>query len=253
MLDLIRDAADTDVLVGLMLAATVAGLVRGLSGFGSAMIFIPVASALTDPATAVVLLFVTDELLTLPMLVTATRRCSWREVLPLGLGAAFTVPLGVWLLVVVDPITMRWVISTLILVLVVVLATGWRWSRPPGLASTVAVGGASGLSGGMTGLGGPPVILFWMAGPDGPATLRANVIVFLGIVGVFNFFGYLVGDLLTSERVALGLALIPAYGAALLLGIWLFRFATTRFYRGLAFGLCALAAVTSLPLFDGLL
>jgi hypothetical protein len=29
--------------------------------------------------------------------------------------------------------------------------------------------------------------------------------------------------------------------------------AEPRFYRGLAFGLCALAAVTSLPLFDGLL
>src|SRR5262245_25959592 len=115
MLDLIRDAVDTDVLVGLMLAATVAGLVRGLSGFGSAMIFIPVASALTDPPTAVVLLFVTDELLTVPMVVAATRRCAWREVLPLSLGAALTVPLGVWLLVVVNPIAMRWVISILIL------------------------------------------------------------------------------------------------------------------------------------------
>lgn len=40
--------------------------------------------------TAVVSLFVTDELLTIPLLVTATRRCSWREVLPLSLGAAFT-------------------------------------------------------------------------------------------------------------------------------------------------------------------
>src|SRR5262245_462667 len=168
MLDLIRDAVDTQVLVGLMLAATVAGLVRGLAGFGSAMIFIPVASALTDPPTAVVLLFVTDELLTIPLVVAATRRCAWREVLPLVLGAALTVPLGVWLLVVVDPLAMRWLISILILVLVGVLATGWRWSHRPGPASTVAVGGASGLSGGMTGLGGPPVILFWMAGQDSP-------------------------------------------------------------------------------------
>ena len=33
MPDLIRDAADTDVLLGLMVAATVAGLVRGLPLF----------------------------------------------------------------------------------------------------------------------------------------------------------------------------------------------------------------------------
>jgi len=119
----------------------------------------------------------------------------------------------VWLLVVMDPTAMRWVISTLILVLIGVLATGWRWSRPPSLPSTVAVGGASGLTGGMTGLGGPPVILFWMAGQDGPRVLRANIIVFLTFVGMFNLVGYVVGDLMTGERIALGVTLIPAYGA----------------------------------------
>jgi len=70
---------------------------------------------------------------------------------------------------------------------------------------------------------------------------------------VFNLVGYVVGGLITAERLALGLALIPAYGLALVLGARLFRYATPGFFRGLAFGLCALAALTSLPLFDGLL
>src|SRR5919106_6814645 len=96
---LIGDAVSAQVLVGLALAATVAGVVRGFSGFGSAMIFIPIASALTNPPTAVVLLLF-DTLLTVPLVVRAVRRCSWREVLPLGLGAVVTVPLGVWLLIV---------------------------------------------------------------------------------------------------------------------------------------------------------
>jgi uncharacterized protein len=252
MLDLIDQVADPATVLWLAIAAAVAGLVRGLSGFGSAMIFVPIAGALTSPSTAVVLLFVTDELLTLPMVVAATKRCSWREVLLLAAGAACTVPVGVWLLVVLDPTLMRWVISSLILVLVAVLASGWRWRRPPSQVSTVAVGGASGLTGGMTGLGGPPVILFWMAGQDGPAQVRANIIVFLTFTGVFNFVGYVVGGLITDERVALGLALTPAYGLALLLGVWLFRFATPRFFRGLALGLCALAALTGMPLFAAL-
>lgn len=34
MLELIRDAVDADVLIGLTLAVTVAGLVRGFSGAG---------------------------------------------------------------------------------------------------------------------------------------------------------------------------------------------------------------------------
>jgi uncharacterized protein len=250
MLDLIGELADPWTVGWLGIAAAVAGLVRGLSGFGSAMIFVPIASALTSPPTAIVLLFVTDTLLTLPMVARASRRCAWREVFPLAAGAACTAPVGVWLLVVVDPTLMRWVISSLILVLVAVLASGWRWRRRPNRPATVAVGGASGLTGGMTGLGGPPVILFWMAGDDQPATVRANIIVFLTFTGAFNLVGYVVSGLITEERVGLGLVLVPAYGLALLLGAWLFRFATPRFFRALAFGLCALAALSGLPLWE---
>lgn len=252
MLELIRQAVTAEAFPALALATAVAALVRGFSGFGSAMIFVPVASAATSPQTAVVLLLMTDALLTLPMVVPAARRCVWREVLPLGAGALATVPLGVYLLLVVDPVPMRWTISILILVLVALLASGWRWSRPPSLARTAVVGGASGLTGGMTGLAGPPVILFWMAGHGGPATIRANIIVFFAMTGLFNFGAYLVGGLLTAERVAAGLALGPVYALALVAGIGLFRFASDRFFRLLAFGLCAFAALSGLPLLDGL-
>lgn len=63
-------------------AAALAGLVRGFSGFGAAMIFVPVAGAIYEPKIAVVLLFIFDGLATAPMLVPAFRRCIWREVLP---------------------------------------------------------------------------------------------------------------------------------------------------------------------------
>jgi uncharacterized protein len=251
MLDLIGDL-DADVAVGIAATAAVAGLVRGFSGFGSAMIFIPVASALTSPHSAVVMIFVCDTLLTVPLVAAAVRTCVWKEVIPLAAGAVATIPLGVWLLVVVDPTLMRWIISLLILALVAVLASGWRWRREPTRPTTVAVGGAAGLTGGMTGLAGPPVILYWMAGHDLPATVRANVITFLTLSGVFSCIGYVMGGLLTEERVASGLAITPVYGLPLLLGVRLFRFATPQFFRALAFGLCAAAALTSMPAVGGL-
>src|SRR5699024_9294868 len=131
----------------LALTAVLAGLVRGFSGFGSAMVLVPVASALTSPQTAVVLLLFTDTLLTLPMVVPAARRCNWREVLPLAAGALCTVPLGVHLLLILDQTLLRWIISLLILILVALLASGWRWSGRPNLLHTGLVGGASGLTG----------------------------------------------------------------------------------------------------------
>lgn len=252
MSDLIWQALSAEVFPVLALAAVVADMVRGFSGFGSAMILVPIASALTDPQTAVVLLIFTDTLLTLPMVIPAGRRCLWREILPLAAGALCTVPLGVHLLLVLDQTLLRWIISLLILVLVGLLASGWRWSRPPSLLRTGLVGGASGLTGSMAGIAGPPVILFWMAGHGGPATIRSNIIVFFALTGMFNLIAYILNGLVTQERIAMGIALAPLYAVALLLGARAFRLATPSFFRALAFGLCAFAATSGLPLLDGL-
>ncbi|MCG8689630.1 MAG: sulfite exporter TauE/SafE family protein, partial [Minwuiales bacterium] len=125
----------------LALAALGAGLVRGFAGFGAAMIFIPVASALIDPKAAVILLFVIDGIATLPLLVPAVRICRWSEIMPLIVGATLSVPLGVQVLVRMDPVLLRWIICGAILLAVAVMATGWRYSRRPSMPVTVGIGG----------------------------------------------------------------------------------------------------------------
>jgi uncharacterized membrane protein YfcA len=60
-------------------AAALAGIVRGFSGFGTAMVYMPVASALYEPKIAVVQLFNFDVVATLPLLVGAWRRCLARD------------------------------------------------------------------------------------------------------------------------------------------------------------------------------
>src|SRR5690349_10026732 len=83
----------------LALAALLAGLVRGFSGFGAAMMFMPIASAAYDPVAAIAVLWIIDVLVSLPYLAPQLRRCVWREVIPLVLGAAVALPLGVLILV----------------------------------------------------------------------------------------------------------------------------------------------------------
>ena len=117
-------------------AAVLAGIVRGFSGFGTAMVYMPVASALYEPKIAVVQLFIFDVVATLPLLVGAWRRCTWREIVPLLAGSALGVPVGVQLLLVVDPIVLRWLISITVLTILVIMASGCatrarRRGRPP--------------------------------------------------------------------------------------------------------------------------
>jgi len=233
-------------------AAALAGLVRGFSGFGSAMIFVPVAGAIYEPKIAVVLLFIFDGLTTTPMLVPAFRRCVWREVLPLTVGAAVAVPVGVRILLVAQPLLLRWLISAMVLAGVVLMAGGWRYRRAPSLAVSAAIGGVSGLAGGIASLYGPPVILFWLGGPGDARTVRANVFAFLGLATVISGVTYALNDMFTLPLLQIALLLTPLYGLATWIGSRLFAAASERQFRILAFLLCGGVAVASVPLWQRL-
>lgn len=236
----------------LLAAATVlAALARGFTGFGAGMIFIPVASALYEPKVAVVLLFVIDGLVTAPILVPAFRRCTWREVLPLAVGASLTLPLGVMLLVVADPIALRWFLSITILAIVVVMATGWRYTRRASVPVAAGIGGIAGFAGGLANLYGPPIILFWLAGQSAAATVRSNLFAFFGLISLMAGASYWWKDLFTADVLMLAAILVPIYAAPVIAGATLFRSASEDQFRTVALVLCGVIAVASMPLWHG--
>ena len=229
-------------------AAVLAGLVRGFSGFGTAMVYVPVASALYEPKVAVVQLFVFDVVATLPLLVGAMRQCTWREIVPLLVGAVIGVPIGVQLLLVADPVLLRWFISITILLILGVMASGWRYQRTLSRPTTVAIGSLSGVSGGIAGLSGPPVILFWLGGQASAPIVRANILAFFGLMSVITGLTFWSNGLFTADIGRHSLLIIPAYAVALGLGALLFRGANEKTFRFIAFAICAAIAVVALPL-----
>src|SRR5690606_25946498 len=110
----------------LLVAALVAGLARGFSGFGGALIFVPLASAATEPRLAAALLMIVDGILTLGLLPDAWRRSNRREVATMMTGALIGIPIGTAILALTPPVTLRWIISGIVLGLLVFLASGWR-------------------------------------------------------------------------------------------------------------------------------
>ena len=231
------------------LAAFVAGTARGFSGFGTAMVLMPIASALYAPTLAIVAVMICDSVMTLPLFIRALPRCRWRPIIPMVVCASVTAPLGGYLLTRLDPVLVRWIMSGLIIGVVVVLAAGWRYRRPVGLLTSGAIGGASGLSGGMTALSGPPVILFWLGGQtSSPAQVRTDIIVYFGLLSVASAFSFWVNAIVTWYAVQVTLLLLPAYGLGLWVGARGFRHSNEQLYRMLAYGLCLASATAALPL-----
>jgi hypothetical protein len=239
--------------LGVLAVAAFAGLVRGFTGFGAALVFVPLASAVVGPQTAVIMLWLGETLPTLPIVLPALRECNWRQVAPVAAGYALAVPGGVWLLAQGDPLVLRWFMAGLVGLMLVLLMSGWRYAGEPRPAIGVGVGAVSGFFGGATQLAGPPVLVYWLGGPDRHWRVRANVIVFFALGEIFSGISYAAGGLFTGDRIARGVVMAPIYAATILIGARGFRLASETTFRRIAFALIALAAVVSLPLLDGLL
>jgi uncharacterized protein len=236
-----------------MAVAALAGVTRGFSGFGGAMVYMPLIAAIYDPRIAAVTILLVDSVSATPFAIAELRRCTWSEVTPLSIAMAVGLPIGTWLLLVLDPIVLRWCIAAVVLSLVPILASGWRYHGKPRLPITAGVGLIAGISGGAVLIAGPPVILYWLGGGHSAKTVRANLMVFFMICDVLliAIFGY--ADLFTARPLALSLLLGVPFFIGMGSGSVFFHGASDRLYRVVAYAIILLAAVTSLPVLDKLL
>lgn len=237
--------------LGFLVAVTLAAsLARGFSGFGAALIFIPLASALLGPQVAVPLLLVTDGIMTAAMIPAAVRRADRRDVLTMSTGALVGVPAGTWLLTSLDPQTLRWAIVALAAVMLAVLASGWRYRNRPTPPLTVLVGLVSGLCSGAAQIGGPPVVAYWLGGTSPAQTVRANIIFYFAITSLIGAVGYVWGGLITLHILALAALIAPVYGFGTWAGARMFGLASEQTFRRICLGMIAFATLVSMPLLD---
>lgn len=187
-------------LLAMLLAAALAGLARGFSGFGSALIFVPLASAVLEPRLAAPLLVLADNATAFPLVPAAWRAAARREVACLTAGALLGTPVGAWLLLRMDPVAM-----------LALLASGWRYHGRPALPLSLAVGAGSGFFSGLAQMGGPPVVAYWLGGAIPAAKVRANIVLFFATSGVVSMMVYLFAGLLTGQVLVLAALMAPGY------------------------------------------
>ncbi len=238
---------DTTVILFFTVALT-AGLARGFSGFGAALIFMPLASAIASPQIAAAVLVLIDLVFSAPLIVKALQRVSLVPILIMLVGAAVTVPVGTWVLKTADPIVLRWMIAALCTAMLGLLISGWRYAGEAMPTITFGVGALSGLFTGISQLGGPPVVAYWLGGKNKTADTRANIILFIAGSSLISLVTYFFGGLFGQQAVTWAAISGPAYGLGLFAGARLFGFASEPTFRRVCFGLIALAVITSLPL-----
>jgi uncharacterized membrane protein YfcA len=250
MPEVITPALATPGLGWMMLAILAAGLVRGFTGFGTALIFVPVAGQFLPGPDIIMVMAITGLFSMMALLPNALKTADRGEVGTLAFAAALSVPVGVWMLAQLDGLTIRWIVSGVVALTLLAVITGWRWHGRLGWPGRFSIGGGAGLVGGLTGLTGPVVIIFYLANARSAAVVRSNTIVFLAVLDVVLVANLAVFGHASAATFWIAVIMGLPYLVTTLIGQALFDPKLEKTYRYVAYGVIGLALVSGLPLLD---
>ena len=243
-MDLFADYTPVQIVAALF-AAFGSAFVRGLTGFGMAILIVPVLALALTPVDAVLLtnfLSIFIGLSEIRRLLRDAERSAWAII---GL-VAVTTPVGLYLLSVTTPDIARVVIAFIALSAFVAILLPRRDAVEHHSATTGGVGILSGLMTGYAGMPGPPVVPYYV-GRDIPRNVaKASMLLIFTCASSAGIASGAAMGMLDWVQAQLAVLLFPA----VLLGNWLGNKAsgriedrTWRICVGMVLGTAALAAL----------
>ena len=250
---LIPTDISTHAAIAICAIAFVSGTARGFSGFGSALIFMPLASSIAAPRLVAALLLIIDFIGAAPLIPNAWKQADRKATAIIALGALVGVPIGTWFLSRLEPVTTRWIISGFVFALLLLLLSGWRYRGRDHAAISIGIGGLAGFCSGLAQTGGPPIVGYWLGRPIASVIQRANIVLFFAASDFFSLVSYAVTGLITLDALRFALVVGPIYGAGVWFGASLFGRASETLFRAICYTLIAAAVILGLPALDGVL
>lgn len=226
----------------------IAAFIRGLAGFGLAILLVPVLALALSPIEAVLTTNVVAMLIggiELPRLLREAEKSVWSII---ALVLLTTLP-GLMLLAATPPDLARLLIALAALSAFVAMLFPPRGAEQPGPAATGVTGIATGLLTGFAGMPGPPVVPYYVGRAIPRQMAKSSMIlIFTAAAAIGIGSGVAIGEM--EWRLALlGAMLLPV----VLLGTWLGRRAdghvsdrAWRIFVGVVLAAAALAALLKL-------
>ena len=229
-------------------AALGSAFVRGLTGFGMAILLVPVLALALPPVEAMMLTNALSLMLgatEIRTLVRDAEKSAWM----IGAAVVVTTPLGLYALSLTGRDVARLVIALIAVSAFVAILLPRRGSAMPGRAVTGGVGVLSGLMTGYAGMPGPPVVPYY-AGRDLPrATAKASMQLIFTIAATTGLASAAWLGILRPELLLFALLILPVIIAGNKLGARVSGRVSDPLWRasvGLVLGGAALAAMLRL-------
>ncbi|PLS84081.1 MAG: hypothetical protein CYG60_19700 [Actinobacteria bacterium] len=222
------------------LVALLAGGVSGLTGFGLALIGVPLLLFVYEPATVVVLLSVLSVFINVAVVWDSWYDADRRIVLSLLPPAAVGVFFGAELLYYADPLYIRLGVGIVVVFSALLLLREVRIPGAEGWIGTVVAGSTSGLLSTSTGLAGPPIVLLFAARHLPKHAFRGSSALYFLVMSLVGLVALTNRGLLDAAEVPLALALVPAAFLGKVLGTALLKRVSDKTFRAITLGVVIL-------------
>ena len=223
-----------------------AAAIRGLTGFGMAIILVPLLGMIIKPSEAVTLAIFLQFLIGPVGIKTIIINADRPSAFLIG-GIAFcATPFGVWALANTSPDVARMLIAMIAIGAFLLVIFARRSAAMPGKPAQVGVGIASGILTGFAAMPGPPVIPFYMRESFAPLQARASMMLVFYITATAGTLATLALQIAGWKSVWLALALFIPMTFGNWLGGLAFGKLAPNVWRGavaLLLGLAAASAV----------
>lgn len=163
--------------IALFAVTFVAAFVHAVSGFGFALFIMPPLSALIGPKEAVALSSVFGIWSNTRVYVSSWRDTDWALCLPMLLGAAVGMPIGIVVLLTTDTNILKAIMAVVVLLSTLLIWRGWKLARH-GRPLSAGVGLISGILNTSTSMNGPPIVLYLQGMQVEPARFRGTIAAF---------------------------------------------------------------------------
>lgn len=217
-------------------------VVKGLSGFGSGLIAVPLLAFFLPIPFIVPLLGLLSYSGTIAQSVQLRRQVSWHDIWPLLPFSLAGISLAVWLLVNLDP---QWLVRGLALFVVgysvyallpIPELRGSRWWAIP-------AGSLGGIVGALFGTGGPFYVIYLKLRGMDKSQFRASVVLIFLVDGGLRIIGYALSGLYTANVILMLLILLPVLILAMLVGNHLHIKLNQLYFNRLISGLLLISGV----------
>ncbi|MEH7830025.1 sulfite exporter TauE/SafE family protein [Gemmobacter denitrificans] len=193
----------------LVAAIALGALARALTGFGFALLAVPLLSLKLDLPSAVCLAILLQVAMVPRDLLTGRGKIERRYLLLLLAGALPAVPVGQAVLLAIPTDAARVILAPLILIAILMRA-GWRgFTLLIAQAPAPVAGMLAGLMAGLVAMPGPPVVLHALSRGLDAEKIRSTLVLFFGILSICSLSTMIAAGVIDRDLLALAVMALP--------------------------------------------